>query len=62
MVVVCLKLGTGGSAPKHVEQLQKKDTCVGISLGEFKACRASLEHLGQTYTIVKQLFAESLLM
>ena len=40
--------GAGGSAPKHVQQFEKKRiTCVGIHSVEFLALAASLEHLAQ---------------
>jgi isocitrate dehydrogenase len=39
--------GAGGSALNTLSNLQKKDTCVGISW-KFLALGASLEHLGQT--------------
>lgn len=37
--------GAGGSAPKHVEQLQKENHLRWDSLGEFLALAASFEHL-----------------
>ena len=37
--------GAGGSAPKHVQQLQKEGYLRWDSLGEFSALGASLEHL-----------------
>ncbi len=37
--------GAGGSAPKHVQQLQKEGYLRWDSLGEFSALAASLEHL-----------------
>ena len=40
--------GAGGSAPKHVEQLQGEGYLRWDSLGEFLALGASLEHLAQT--------------
>ncbi|MBV7314579.1 NADP-dependent isocitrate dehydrogenase [Shewanella sp. NIFS-20-20] len=40
--------GAGGSAPKHVEQLEQENHLRWDSLGEFLALAASLEHLGQT--------------
>jgi len=39
--------GAGGSAPKHVEQLQHEGYLRWDSLGEFLALGASLEHLAQ---------------
>ncbi|MDA3923046.1 MAG: NADP-dependent isocitrate dehydrogenase [Salinisphaera sp.] len=41
--------GAGGSAPKHVRQLQRENHLRWDSLGEFLALAASLEHLGKTY-------------
>ncbi|MCU8105894.1 NADP-dependent isocitrate dehydrogenase [Shewanella sp. SM101] len=40
--------GAGGSAPKHVQQLEKEGHLRWDSLGEFLALAASLEHLSQT--------------
>jgi len=40
--------GSGGSAPKHVEQLVKENYLRWDSLGEFLALAASFEHLAQT--------------
>ena len=40
--------GAGGSAPKHVEQLQAENHLRWDSLGEFLALAASFEHLAQT--------------
>jgi isocitrate dehydrogenase len=40
--------GAGGSAPKHVEQLQGENHLRWDSLGEFLALAASFEHLAQT--------------
>ena len=40
--------GAGGSAPKHVQQLEKQNHLRWDSLGEFLALAASLEHLSQT--------------
>ncbi len=37
--------GAGGSAPKHVQQVQKENHLRWDSLGEFLALAASLEHL-----------------
>jgi isocitrate dehydrogenase len=53
--------GAGGSAPKHVEQLQQEGYLRWDSLGEFLALGASLEHLAQTYKNAKaQVLAETL--
>ena len=38
--------GAGGSAPKHVQQVEKENHLRWDSLGEFLALAASLEHLG----------------
>ncbi len=40
--------GAGGSAPKHVQQLEQENHLRWDSLGEFLALAASLEHLSQT--------------
>ncbi|MBI3609764.1 MAG: NADP-dependent isocitrate dehydrogenase [Nitrospirae bacterium] len=40
--------GAGGSAPKHVQQLQQEGHLRWDSLGEFLALAASLEHLSKT--------------
>ncbi len=40
--------GAGGSAPKHVQQLQEEGYLRWDSLGEFLALAASLEHLSKT--------------
>jgi isocitrate dehydrogenase len=40
--------GAGGSAPKHVQQLEQQNHLRWDSLGEFLALAASLEHLSQT--------------
>jgi isocitrate dehydrogenase len=40
--------GAGGSAPKHVQQLQKENYLRWDSLGEFLAIAESLRHLAQT--------------
>ena len=40
--------GAGGSAPKHVQQLQEEGFLRWDSLGEFLALAASLEHLAKT--------------
>ena len=39
--------GAGGSAPKHVQQLQKENYLRWDSLGEFLALAPSLEHLSE---------------
>ncbi len=39
--------GAGGSAPKHVQQVQKENHLRWDSLGEFLALAASLEHLSE---------------
>ena len=45
MVVVLFETGAGGSAPKHVQQVEKENHLRWDSLGEFLALAASLEHL-----------------
>ena len=45
--------GAGGSAPKHVQQLEQQNHLRWDSLGEFLALAASLEHLGLTKNNVK---------
>jgi isocitrate dehydrogenase len=40
--------GAGGSAPKHVEQMQEENHLRWDSLGEYMALAASLEHLART--------------
>ena len=40
--------GAGGSAPKHVQQLQEENYLRWDSLGEFMALAASLDHLANT--------------
>jgi isocitrate dehydrogenase len=40
--------GSGGTAPMHVEQLQKENYLRWDSLGEYLALAASFEHLAQT--------------
>jgi isocitrate dehydrogenase len=53
--------GAGGSAPKHVQQLQEEGYLRWDSLGEFLALAASLEHLGKTSNNAKaKLLAETL--
>jgi isocitrate dehydrogenase len=47
--------GAGGSAPKHVQQLNEENFLRWDSLGEFLALAASLEHLGTTYNNPKAL-------
>src|SRR5690625_4831220 len=39
--------GAGGSAPKHVEQVQEENHLRWDSLGEFLALAVSLDHLGE---------------
>ena len=41
--------GAGGSAPKHVQQLQESNHLRWDSLGEFLALAVSLEHLGKNF-------------
>jgi isocitrate dehydrogenase len=53
--------GAGGSAPKHVQQLQKENYLRWDSLGEFLALGVSLEHMAQTLGNKKaQVLAETL--
>ncbi|RBP78389.1 isocitrate dehydrogenase [Shewanella putrefaciens] len=53
--------GAGGSAPKHVQQLEKEGHLRWDSLGEFLALAASLEHLSQTVGNPKaQVLADTL--
>ena len=40
--------GAGGSAPKHVQQLEEENHLRWDSLGEFLALAVSLDHLGET--------------
>lgn len=47
--------GAGGSAPKHVQQLNEENFLRWDSLGEFLALAASLEHLGNVYDNPKAL-------
>lgn len=47
--------GAGGSAPKHVEQLQKENHLRWDSLGEFLALAVSIEHFGEKYDNQKAL-------
>jgi isocitrate dehydrogenase len=47
--------GAGGSAPKHVQQLNEENFLRWDSLGEFLALAASLEHLGNVYNNPKAL-------
>ena len=42
------KTGAGGSAPKHVQQLQEENYLRWDSLGEFMALAASFDHLANT--------------
>ncbi len=41
--------GAGGSAPKHIQQLQKEGHLRWDALGEFLALAVSLDHLGETF-------------
>ncbi|WP_285162750.1 NADP-dependent isocitrate dehydrogenase [Shewanella goraebulensis] len=53
--------GAGGSAPKHVQQVEKEGHLRWDSLGEFLALAASLEHLSQTENNPKaQVLADTL--
>lgn len=53
--------GAGGSAPKHVQQIEKEGHLRWDSLGEFLALAASLEHLSQTTHNAKaQVLADTL--
>ncbi|HEX9758977.1 MAG TPA: NADP-dependent isocitrate dehydrogenase [Nitrospiria bacterium] len=53
--------GAGGSAPKHVQQLQEEGHLRWDSLGEFLALAASLEHLSKTTHNAKaQVLADTL--
>ncbi|MDW6093199.1 NADP-dependent isocitrate dehydrogenase [Vibrio rhizosphaerae] len=53
--------GAGGSAPKHVQQVQKENHLRWDSLGEFLALAASLEHLSVTMNNKKaQVLADAL--
>lgn len=53
--------GAGGSAPKHVQQVEKEGHLRWDSLGEFLALAASLEHLSQTVGNPKaQVLADTL--
>jgi len=53
--------GAGGSAPKHVQQLQEQNYLRWDSLGEFCALGASLEHLSQARDNAKAaILAETL--
>src|SRR5437016_1392168 len=53
--------GAGGTAPKHVQQLQQEGYLRWDSLGEFLAIAASLEHLGRVFKNSKaQVLAETL--
>lgn len=53
--------GAGGSAPKHVQQVEKEGHLRWDSLGEFLALAASLEHLSQNYNNPKaQVLADAL--
>lgn len=53
--------GAGGSAPKHVQQLQEEGFLRWDSLGEFLALAASLEHLAKAGNNSRaQLLADTL--
>ncbi len=53
--------GAGGSAPKHVQQLQSENHLRWDSLGEFLALAVSLEHLANTFNMPKaQVLATTL--
>ena len=53
--------GAGGSAPKHVQQMEKENHLRWDSLGEFLALAASFEHLANTTGNARsQLLAETL--
>ncbi len=53
--------GAGGSAPKHVQQLQSENHLRWDSLGEFLALAVSLEHLATTFDRSKaQVLAKAL--
>jgi len=53
--------GAGGSAPKHVQQLQEENHLRWDSLGEFLALAVSLEHLSNTFNMPKaQVLASAL--
>ncbi|WP_312793711.1 NADP-dependent isocitrate dehydrogenase [Kocuria sp.] len=53
--------GAGGSAPKHVQQLQEENHLRWDSLGEFLALAASFEHLASRYDNSKaQVLADTL--
>ncbi len=53
--------GAGGSAPKHVQQLQTENHLRWDSLGEFLALAVSLEHLSNTFHMPKaQVLATTL--
>ncbi|MBA5762480.1 NADP-dependent isocitrate dehydrogenase [Vibrio sp. 404] len=53
--------GAGGSAPKHVQQVEKENHLRWDSLGEFLALAASLEHLSTVTGNVKaQVLADAL--
>lgn len=53
--------GAGGSAPKHVQQVQKENHLRWDSLGEFLALAASLEHLSTVTGNAKaQVLADTL--
>ncbi|MCO4762024.1 MAG: NADP-dependent isocitrate dehydrogenase [Myxococcales bacterium] len=45
--------GAGGSAPKHVQQLNKENHLRWDSLGEFLALAVSFDHLGERFNLPK---------
>ncbi|HEY84092.1 MAG TPA: NADP-dependent isocitrate dehydrogenase [Chloroflexi bacterium] len=53
--------GSGGSAPKHVQQFQKEGHLRWDSLGEYLALVVSLEHLAKTFNNARaQVLADTL--
>ena len=53
--------GSGGSAPKHVQQFQKEGHLRWDSLGEYLALAVSLEHLAKTFDNARaQILGETL--
>ncbi len=53
--------GSGGSAPKHVQQFQKEGHLRWDSLGEYLALAVSLEHLAKTFNNARaQILADTL--
>src|SRR5690606_14896158 len=56
-----LETGAGGSAPKHVQQIEAEDYLRWDSLGEFLALAASLDHVAETTGNAKaRVLAEAL--